>query len=129
MNKVLITNGIQVSVEAVFQKNYTNAFENKYIFSYSITIENRSPHTVQLLRRHWQIFDSNGVVRHVAGDGVVGQQPILAPGNIYEYSSWCRLLTEWGKMWGVYEFVRPSDGAVFEVEIPEFQMVAPFKAN
>lgn len=129
MAKALITNGIQVAVEVIFQKNYSNAFENKYIFSYSITIENRSPHTVQLLRRHWHIFDSNGMTREAKGDGVVGQQPILEPGNIYEYSSWCHLLTEMGKMWGIYEFVRPEDGATFEVEIPEFQMAAPFKGN
>jgi ApaG protein len=127
--EALITRGIKVSVETSYQPAYSRPLEMKYIFSYHILIENLSTETVQLLRRHWYILDSTGVVREVEGEGVIGKQPILQPGESHEYASWSPLMTELGKMSGTYLFVRPADGEQFEVEIPEFQLIAPFKLN
>jgi ApaG protein len=123
-----ITNGIKISVETFYQVEYSRPLENKYIFAYRITIENMGAYTAQLMRRHWYIHDSNGITREVEGDGVIGQQPILATGGTHQYVSWCHLFTDIGKMSGFYQFVR-QDGEAFKVEIPEFNMYAPFKMN
>jgi ApaG protein len=125
----LITNGIKISVETFYQDEYSRPIEHKYIFAYRITIENLSPHTIQLLRRHWHIFDSNGILKEVEGEGVVGQQPVLPPGESHQYISWCQLGTDSGKMSGTYTMERQSDGDLFQVEIPSFRLTAPFKAN
>lgn len=125
----LITRGIKVSVEVYYQPAYSRPLELKYIFAYHITIENLSQDTVQLLRRHWIIFDSNGLIREVEGEGVIGKQPILAPGEVHQYASWSPLMTEMGKMSGTYLFQRQSDAEHFWVKIPEFQLLAPFKLN
>lgn len=126
---ILTTNGIKVSVDAAYQSAYSRPLEMKYIFAYHVTIENLSADTVQLLRRHWYIFDSNGVIREVEGEGVIGQQPILAPGEVHEYASWSPLMTEMGKMAGTYLFLNQSDNEQFRVKIPEFKLLAPFKLN
>lgn len=125
----LITNGIRISVETFYQNEYSRPKENKYIFAYRVTIENLSPHTIQLLRRYWNIYDSNGSIKVVEGEGVVGQQPILTPNEIHQYISWCQLDTDSGKMIGTYTMERQSDGELFEVEIPSFRLTAPFKEN
>lgn len=123
------TNGIRVSVETQYLPAHSAPREGKFIFGYHISIENGSPHTVQLLRRHWVIMDANGGLREVEGEGVVGQQPVLAPGETHEYTSFCNLDTDIGKMSGTYLMTRQPEGAFFEVAIPEFRMVAPFKLN
>jgi ApaG protein len=125
----LTTKGIKVSVENSYQEDYSRPFENKYIFAYRITIINNSPYTVQLMRRHWTIFDSNGMTRIVEGEGVIGQQPILEPGASHQYISWSHLFTDMGRMKGFYTFQRNVDGASLEVIIPEFELTAPFKLN
>jgi ApaG protein len=127
--ETLITNGIRVSVETQYQPTYSRPLELKYIFSYHITIENLSSETVQLLRREWEIFDSNGVIRKVEGEGVIGKQPVLAPGESHQYASWSPLTTEMGKMSGVYIFRRDVDNHEFRVDIPDFRLIAPFKLN
>lgn len=127
--ETLITNGIRVSVETQYQPTYSRPLEMKYIFSYHITIENLSSETVQLLRREWEIFDSNGIIRKVEGEGVIGKQPILAPGESHQYASWSPLMTEMGKMSGVYIFRRDIDNHEFRVDIPDFRLIAPFKLN
>ena len=124
-----ITNGIKVSVETFYQPAYSRPLEFKFIFSYQITIENLSTETVQLLRRHWYIVDSNGTTREVEGEGVIGQQPILNPGETHQYSSWSHLATGLGKMYGSYLMLRTSDQRKFDAHIPEFQLIAPFKNN
>ena len=124
-----VTNDIKVSVETFYNQEHSVPLENKYVFAYRITIENLSPYTVQLMRRHWDIADSNGVSREVDGDGVIGQQPILASGDKHQYVSWSHLYTEVGKMSGYYTFVRQVDGGMFKVNIPEFSLVVPFKLN
>jgi ApaG protein len=127
--ETLITNGIKITVDTQFEPLHSNALENKYLYSYHIAIENLSEYTVQLLSRHWFIFDSIGVKREVKGDGVIGQQPILQPGQLHEYSSWCPLTTALGRMYGSYLMRRLNDQSTFKVEIPVFELLAPVKLN
>ena len=84
---------------------------------------------VKLLRRHWYIFDSCGITREVEGEGVVGLQPVIEPGKSHQYVSGSHLKTEMGRMHGTYLMERMVDGKQFYVNIPEFQLVAPFKLN
>jgi ApaG protein len=127
--EIAITNGIRVSVETFYQDEYSRPMDNRFIFAYRITIENNSMYTVQLMRRHWYIHDSNGITREVEGEGVIGQQPILLPREVHQYVSWSHLFTDIGKMRGYYIFVRQVDGEMFRVDIPEFSMIVPFKMN
>ena len=123
------TMGIKVSVSPLFQPAYSNPEENKFVFSYNILIENLSPDTVQLLRRHWNIIDANNLKREVEGEGVIGKQPILLAGERHEYASWCPISTPLGKMFGSYLMLKVDTGEKFRVTVPEFQLVAPFKLN
>ena len=123
------TAGINVSVEIQYNAQHSHPIASHYFFAYSITIKNVSDYTVQLKKRHWFIFDSNGIKSEVEGVGVVGEQPILIPGQSYQYVSGCNLLSDMGKMGGVYIMEREIDGEVFHVTIPEFMMVVPYKFN
>jgi ApaG protein len=124
-----ITNDIKVSVESIYQPSYSKPVKNEYVFAYRITIENLSNHTVQLLRRYWHIWDSNAVEREVEGEGVVGDQPILKAGQSYQYVSGCPLVTDMGTMKGYFKMQKPDTEEFFDVEIPKFQLIAPFKNN
>ncbi|UBM59111.1 Co2+/Mg2+ efflux protein ApaG [Marinilongibacter aquaticus] len=124
-----ITNGVKVSVKTEYQPYYSNARQMSYVFSYKIRIENCGDQTVQLLKRHWYIIDSNGYRREVEGDGVIGEQPIIEPGEFHEYVSGCNLATPMGKMYGTYTMERVLDGELFEVAIPEFHMITPYIQN
>lgn len=124
-----ITDGVKISVEATYQPRHSNPLENKYLFSYQIEIENLRDRPVKLLRRNWIIFNSNGERRLVSGDGVVGQQPLIRPGQIHSYGSWCPLNTAVGRMYGTYEMQIVETGAQLNVEIPAFDLIAPFKYN
>ncbi|MEO6168008.1 MAG: Co2+/Mg2+ efflux protein ApaG [Chitinophagales bacterium] len=124
-----ITEGVKISVETFYQEEYSQPLNNEFMFAYRITIENGSEHTVKLLRRHWYIFDSCGVTREVEGEGVVGLQPIIEPGKSHQYVSGSHLKTEIGRMHGIYLMERLIDSRQFHVNIPEFQLVAPFKLN
>lgn len=124
-----ITHGVKVSVITEFQPEYSNPFQAHFVFTYRITIENHSEQTVQLLRRRWYIYDSNGTVREVEGEGVVGLQPIMEPGEIHQYVSGCNLRTSIGKMTGTYLVERIVDGKQFQVQIPEFNLIAPYRLN
>lgn len=123
------TNGVKISVEVQYQPGYSSPVQYHYVFTYKIKIENNSEYTVQLLKRKWDIFDSNGSIKEVEGDGVVGQQPILEPGDLHEYVSGCNLKTDIGKMKGTYLFERQMDGQIFEVIIPQFVMFTPWRLN
>ncbi len=122
-----ITQNVKVSVETFYQPDFSN--KGEFVFAYRITIENKSDSSIQLLRRHWHIYDLNGTWREVEGEGVVGEQPEIAPGNLHQYVSGCHLSTWAGKMFGTYLMHRQFDGFMFEVNIPEFNMVAPFMMN
>lgn len=124
-----ITKGVRVTVSTEYQPTYSSPAQYHYVFTYKIQIENQSDYTVQLLRRRWYVYDSNGSIKEVEGEGVVGQQPVLEPEQLHEYVSGCNLKTGVGKMKGVYVFERMVDGKQFEVTIPEFVMTVPFKLN
>jgi ApaG protein len=124
-----VTEGIVVSVDTIYEEGQSRPTEHLFLFSYHITIENKTTEKIQLLRRYWQIFDSNGEYREVEGPGVVGEQPILLPGEKYAYESFCNLKTDMGKMKGTYTFERLKDSRMFIAEIPEFKMVVPSKLN
>ena len=125
----LITEGVKVTVITDYQKEYSSPSQSHYVFTYRITIENCSSHTVQLQRRHWFIFDSNGYMKEVEGEGVVGKKPVLEPGEVHQYVSGCNLRTGIGKMAGKYVMERTIDGKRFEVSIPEFTLMVPFLHN
>ena len=99
------------------------------MFAYRITLENHNSFAVKLLRRHWEIFDSNGSHREVEGEGVVGIQPVIEPGESYQYVSGCNLRTEMGKMKGSYQMENCYNQRQFQVSIPSFEMIVPMKNN
>ena len=125
----LISEGVEISVETFYQQDYSNPLQSEYMFAYKIIIENHNSFPVKLLRRHWHIFDSNGTNREVEGEGVVGVQPVLAPGEKYQYVSGCNLRTEMGKMTGTYKMENLNSKELFEVNIPAFEMIVPLKYN
>lgn len=124
-----ISAGIKVSVEVFYQSDYSNPTNAEYMFAYRITIENNNAFAVKLLNRHWYIFDSNGDHREVEGDGVIGLQPVINPGQQFQYSSGCNLRTEIGKMHGTYTLENLNNKIHFTVNIPAFQMIVPTKYN
>jgi ApaG protein len=124
-----ITKGVKISVETEYQPAYSSPSQFHFVFTYRITIENLSDQTIQLLSRHWYIHDANRTMKEVEGEGVIGQQPVLEPGESHNYVSGCNLKSGMGKMLGSYTFERIMDGKQFEVAIPEFTMFVPFKLN
>ncbi len=124
-----ITEGIKISVRTEYQPEYSSPYNMHYVFIYKILIENTSDYTVQLLRRHWLIYDTDSSIKEVEGEGVVGQQPILESGDSHSYVSGCNLKSSIGKMKGTYTMERIIDGKKFEVTIPEFNLIAPFRYN
>ena len=124
-----VSEGIEISVETFYQPDYSNPLQSEFMFAYRISIENHNSFPVKLHRRHWYIFDSNGSYWEVEGEGVVGVQPSLMTGEIYQYVSGCNLLTEMGRMKGIYKMENLHSKKMFEVDIPAFEMVVPFKNN
>lgn len=124
-----ITQGVKISVETNYQDDYSNPANEHFMFAYRINIENLTEYTIQLKRRQWHIFDSNGTKRQVEGDGVVGQQPVLHPGDMHTYVSGCQLTTDIGSMKGNYVMLRLEDDAEFVVHIPQFELVVPYRLN
>src|SRR5690606_32587605 len=124
-----ISEGVKISVESFYQPEFSNPLLSEFMFSYQITIENCNNFTVQLLSRHWYIYEGAGSIREVQGDGVVGVQPIIEPGGTYQYVSGCNLKAEIGKMCGTYLFINSDTKAMFDVIIPAFELQVPFKLN
>ena len=124
-----ISEGVEVSIETFYQKDYSNPLQNEYMFAYRITIENHNSFPVKLLKRYWEVFDSNSEHRIVEGEGVVGQTPILAPGKKYVYSSGCMLKGTIGAMNGFYTMANFSNNTFFKVQIPTFKLIVPFAVN
>ncbi len=124
-----VTQGVRVTVNTLYQPEYSQPSRDHYVFTYRIVIENGSAYTVQLLRRRWHIFEGTGIRREVEGEGVLGQQPVLEPGERHEYVSGCNLRSSMGKMLGLYDMIRIVDGKEFTVAIPEFTMIVPFRLN
>ena len=119
-----VTNEIAVSVEPIYLDGQSVPDESRYVWAYRIVIENNSASAVQLQSRYWRIVDGNGRVEEVRGPGVVGEQPILNPGDSYTYSSGCPLTTPSGTMVGRYQ-MRGEDGRDFEIDIPAFSLDIP----
>ncbi len=124
-----ISEGIEVSVETFYQPEFSNPLQGEFMFAYQVVIENHNNFPVQLLSRHWYIFDSNGSMREVQGEGVVGEQPSIGPGQSYQYMSGCNLRSEMGRMHGTYELQNLHSHKKFAVQIPSFEMHVPFKMN
>jgi ApaG protein len=124
-----VSEGIEISVETFYQPDYSNPLQSEFMFAYRITLENHNSFPVKLHRRHWYIIDSNGNNREVEGEGVVGVQPTLQPGERYQYVSGCNLRSEMGKMHGTYTMENLFNKTSFEVNIPVFEMIVPFKMN
>jgi len=119
-----VTEGVTVEVESYFVPEQSDAVIDRYVFAYRVRISNGSPTPVQLMRRHWYIAEGDGNVREVEGEGVVGEQPIMAPGESHEYTSGAVLTGPEGSMHGEYEMQR-EDGTVFQASIPEFPLHMP----
>jgi ApaG protein len=122
------TRGIRVAVTSQFLPQHSSASARRFAFSYTVQISNDSNETVQLRSRHWHILHGNGRREEVRGPGVVGEQPVLRPGEDFEYSSGCVLTAPHGTMHGTYEMVS-GDGVRFEVEIPAFSLSTPHALN
>jgi ApaG protein len=123
-----VTRGVRVDVESTYHEERSNPAAEEWFFSYRIRIANEGGETVRLLTRHWVITDSTGRVQEVRGPGVVGQQPRLAPGESFEYTSFCPLKTSFGTMQGSYQMITDS-GETFDAEIAPFALGQPFSIN
>lgn len=119
------TRGIRVQVEPIFLEEQSDTEKGCWVWAYQVSIENRSPHTVQLLRRTWRITDARGRIQVVQGDGVVGEQPVLEPGATFEYTSGTPLETPSGIMVGAYHMITTGTGEAFDVDIPAFSLDSP----
>jgi ApaG protein len=123
-----VTRSVRVRVRSVYDPERSRPSQNEWFFLYTIRIANEGQDTVQLLTRHWIITDATGHVEEVRGPGVVGEQPILAPGEYFEYTSGCPLTTPFGTMKGTYQMVT-RDGAQFDVQIAEFELSEPYTVH
>ncbi len=124
-----ITNGIKVSVETSYEGRFFSKQGPLYVFNYNVTISNFSPDTVQLIGRHWFIYDTGDGPSEVEGTGVIGKQPILASGEFHTYKSGCHLRASIGSMKGHYNMLHLSTGQNFKVNIPSLQFFATPRLN
>ncbi|MFZ4573217.1 MAG: Co2+/Mg2+ efflux protein ApaG [Phycisphaerales bacterium] len=125
-----VTSGVRVRALPMYLPAESDPDARRFVFGYRIRITNESEQQVKLLSRYWLIVDANGAEATVRGEGVVGQQPELGPGESFEYSSYCPLTTPWGTMEGKYTMVhlfdgpKESRGPVFEIDIARFYLVS-----
>ena len=123
------TEGVQITVTTRFRDDLSNIGEHQYFFNYHVEMQNFNDFNVQLLHRDWYIFDSLNSPDFVSGEGVVGEQPILKPGQIYTYISGCELFSEIGQMKGFYTFRNIDSKTTFQVVIPTFSLMYPHRMN
>ena len=123
-----VTNNIRVEVLSRYSPENSRPLQDVWVFEYTVRITNQGQDTVQLLTRHWIITDALDHTEEVKGPGVVGEQPVLAPGESFKYSSWCPLKTSTGLMQGTYQMVR-AGGDQFDIEIAPFALRAPYTVN
>ena len=123
-----VTRSIKVIVEPIFLDEQSAPDEDHFVWAYQIRIENDSLEQVQLINRHWRITDAYGQLNEVRGEGVVGEQPTLQPGETFEYTSGTPLGTPSGIMVGSYE-MKTSGGERFDIEIPAFSLDSPYQAR
>jgi|TARA_B100000287_G_scaffold434622_1_gene499610 ApaG protein len=117
-------NKIKILVQPTYLEDHSDPSENSYLWAYTVKIKNNGDDTIKLISRHWKIFDSNGSFREVKGKGVVGEQPIIHPGDEFEYTSGTPLKTNSGLMHGSYQ-MEDFNGESFEVLIPPFSLDVP----
>ena len=122
------TSGIRVLVRSQYVSERSRPEVGEFFFAYTILIENRSRERVQLVSRHWVITDAEGRHEEVRGPGVVGEQPVLDPGESFQYTSACPLRTPFGTMRGTYQMVR-ADGTRFDAQIATFRLAQPYAVN
>ena len=122
------TEGIRVTVRSQYLPDQSSPSDDRYVFAYTVKIANEGARTAQLRTRHWIITDGRGVIEEVRGDGVVGEQPRLAPGETFQYTSGCVLQTPVGTMQGSYRFHR-DDGSIFDAAIAPFSLASPLAAR
>lgn len=123
-----ITRGIRVSVNPTYLEGQSDPSQGHYVWAYQVTIANEGPETVQLLTRHWKITDGRGQLHEVQGPGVVGEQPVLKPGESFEYTSGTPLSTPSGIMAGSYQ-MQASSGETFDAVVPAFSLDSPHEAR
>jgi ApaG protein len=123
-----VTEGIRVEVVGAYRKDRSDPPQRRFLFTYTVTIANQGTEAAQLLTRHWIILDGTGHREDVRGDGVVGHQPRLEPGQSFEYTSYCVLQTSHGSMRGSYQLTR-DDGRSFDAAIAQFPLVVPELIN
>lgn len=119
-----ITNDIRITARPIYLEEHSRPESGHYVWAYVIRIENNSARTMRLTHRHWQITDAKGRTEEVHGEGVVGEQPLLRPGQSFEYSSGCPLATPSGFMTGSYDMIS-EDGDMISVAIPAFSLDLP----
>lgn len=124
-----VTSGVRISVVPRYEPGISNPLADNFVFSYQIIIENQNDFPVQLLRRHWYIFDSVAIKREVEGPGVVGEMPVILPGEFYTYQSACDLKSLRGTMQGFYSMQKVGDAQLFHVRVPKFKLEVPFSMN
>jgi ApaG protein len=122
------TDGIEVSVESEFRPDRSTPAQARYLFTYTVRIANVGTSPARLLSRHWIVTDARGEREEVRGEGVIGKQPHLAPGQSFRYTSFCVLRTPLGQMRGTYTMSR-DDGSTFEAEIAPFALAVPAALN
>lgn len=128
----LTTLDVTVSAESTYQRDYSEPGKRQYVFSYRIRIANDGVRPVQLLSRAWEVIDATGARRLVEGEGVVGEQPVILPGQYHEYTSWVQFETQIGAMCGSYimqRIGRQGIDGMFQVEVPKFLHIAPEVLN
>jgi ApaG protein len=123
-----VTNSIRVEVMSQYSTENSRPLQDLWVFEYTVRITNQGTDTVQLLSRHWIITDAVDHVEEVKGPGVIGEQPVLAPGESFKYSSWCPLKTPTGVMRGTYQMVR-AGGEKFDIEIAPFGLKARYTVH
>lgn len=121
------TRGIKIQAEPQYLADQSQPGQDHYVWAYTILIENLTAETVQLLRRYWHITDANGQMQEVRGDGVIGEQPVLKPGEQFRYTSGVSLKTPSGIMVGSYTMTTPADSRLFDVDIPAFSLDCPYQ--
>lgn len=124
-----VTEGIRVEVRSEYIAERSDPSEQRWFFAYHIRVTNEGTETTQLVSRHWTITDSDGRTEEVRGPGVVGQQPVLAAGQSYSYTSFCPLRTSFGTMHGTYQMVRVDSGERFDAEVAPFALGEPHSIN
>ncbi len=122
------TKDVVVRVEPEFLSEQSSPADDRFIWAYTVEIENQSAEDMQVVERFWQITDRNGQVQEVRGEGVVGEKPNLKPGEIFRYTSGAPLTAPSGVMLGTYQ-MKTADGQCFDVEIPAFSLDSPFDAR